>query len=149
MTSLLIRAGAETHQVLPLSTSTAEFKMWEKIQNWRQDSHDQERKVPWTGTFPWKCRRPKEKTNTTEILPTSFPFPGLKFYFFSKYENPVWNTSLYSVSKTFPNPPIPPKLLNSPNSNMSRFTHLTIMLILSSGMSPSCLKTSCHHSTII
>lgn len=58
-----------------LSTSTAEFKMWEKIQNWNKTAMTR-RKVPWTGTFPWKCRETKEeKTNTTEILPTSFPFP--------------------------------------------------------------------------
>ena len=51
-----------------------------------------------------KCRRQTttttttQKTKTAELLPTSFPFPGLKFSLFSKYENPIWNPSLRSFS---------------------------------------------------
>lgn len=69
VTSLLIVAGAERNWVFPLSPSTAEFKMWGKIKNWRRDGHDQERK---RGSLDWNF--PLENVGDKRKRPTLLSF---------------------------------------------------------------------------
>lgn len=158
VTSLLITAGTERNWVLSLNPSTAEFKTWGKIQNWRGSGlypgEEGEPMEPWNRERSPGTYCPSENVGNKRKRPTALSFyshhsPFLDwispFQIWKSYLEPQF---MLFLRKTFPNPSTPQKLLPSLKQNMSCFTCLPVMLMLSSGISPSFMTLSNYYTII-